>query len=73
MNYFPETEERFICQDCKKEFKAFHYHEDCPCCHDGETENGDTCYACGGSGEHESIEKNTCQMCLYLYLTNDDD
>lgn len=73
MNYFPETEECCICEDCKKEFKAFHYWEDCPCCHDGETECGDTCSACEGKGEHESIVKDQCQLCLYLYLTKDDD
>ncbi len=72
MNYFTETDECCICTDCKKEFKAYHYYEDCPCCHDGETDDGSECAACSGMGDHNSIEKKTCQLCLYKFLTNDE-
>ena len=72
MNFFPETEETCVCKECKKEFKAYHYYEDCTCCSNGETDDGEECGACHGMGEHNSIEKNTCQLCLYLYLTRDD-
>lgn len=72
MKYFKETDDTFVCQKCKREFKSYHYYEDCNNCNDGETDEGEECHACGGMGEHNSIVKDQCQDCLYLYLTNDD-
>jgi hypothetical protein len=72
MPFFKETDETFVCEKCKREFKSYHYYEDCNNCNDGETDEGKECHACGGMGEHNSIVKDQCQDCLYLYLTNDD-
>lgn len=67
--FFSEIDETHICEDCKKEFKAYNYWEDCPNCNDGEDDEGETCFVCGGRGDLESIARNTCQDCLYIYLT----
>lgn len=72
MPFFKETEENFICKKCKMLFKSYHYYEDCSNCNDGETHDGEMCLACKGIGEHNSIVKDLCQDCLYLYLTDDD-
>ena len=71
MKYFKETDDTFVCQKCKRDFKSYHYFEDCSNCIDGETDDGETCPVCGGIGDYEEIVKDHCQMCLYNYLTRD--
>lgn len=72
MPFFRETTEKFTCKTCKKEFRSFHYYEECTNCNEGETWEGEWCMACGGTGEHNSIVKDQCQDCLYIYLTSND-
>ncbi len=71
MPFFKETDETFVCEECKQEFKSYHYYEDCNNCNDGETYEGETCRSCGGTGEHNSIVKNMCQDCLYWLLAKE--
>jgi hypothetical protein len=70
--YFKELDEVCQCTECKKEFKAYDYWEDCRNCNDGKTWDGEECMGCGGTGTHESVVKDMCQDCLYLYLTKED-
>ena len=69
--YFKESDQVCNCKDCKTDFKAYYYWEDCSNCNDGETYEGDECRSCGGSGTHDSFVKDICQDCLYIKLTRE--
>ena len=68
--FFHERNEVCKCRECKQEFKAYDYWEDCRNCNDGEDyENGNMCFSCGGSGTLDSVVKDICQNCLYVQLS----